>query len=312
METRRRRNTAFRGRNYYTSRTYSRRREETGGGLFSIVLLLIMTAALVYILVATPVGNWLVGSVFKFGKEPSSSGERISAPTALPSSSNTASPFATDTETKKFELKPLELYALQIGIFDTAEGAKTLASTLKSLGAAGYLFSTAEGERVLASGYLTEAAASSVSKRLNEQGYASTVYPIRTQSVALSCTSTEDRLEKVGSACAFASEIITKLYEESIRFDGEERGVDYGIAVVRELTDKVRDARSSLDGISDSGGVINCLDEYYLQLTGALTRLGSSDTTNRVEFSGRLKYLQLEAVDHYRALIAAVEAHKSE
>ncbi|MBR4435831.1 MAG: SPOR domain-containing protein [Clostridia bacterium] len=314
MELRRRRGGARHARNYYTSRTYSRRKQDGEGGLFGTLLLLILTAALVYILVATPVGSWLAGSVLGIGKNGKpESGITSPLPSLSPTgpTTDTNSPQSVDTDTKQFELKALETYALQIGVFDTADSARSLISTLKSLGAAGYALSTDEGIRVIASSYPTEAAASSVSKRLNEQGYQSVVYPIALESAVLTCTSDAEKLKAVETACSTAGEMIDLVYEETIRFDGEERGVDYGNAVVRELLEKVRAIRTSLDGINDDGGVIACLDEYYLQLTGALMRFLSSETDNRVELSGRLKYLEIEIIDHYKTLLSDVLAHKT-
>lgn len=314
MELRRRRGGARHARNYYTSRTYSRRKPDGEGSFFGILILLILTAALVYILVATPVGSWLTGTVFGAEKDRKTDSGTTSPHQNLITTSpatETESPKSGETATKQFELKALETYALQIGVFDTADSARSLISTLKSLGAAGYALSTSEGVRIIASSYPTEAAASSVSKRLNEGGYQSVVYPITFESAVLTCTSDEEKLKAVETACTVAGEIIDLVYEETIRFDSEERGVDYGTAVVSEMLEKVRAIRNSLEGIKDAGGVIACLDEYYLQLTGALMRVLSSETDNRVELSGRLKYLEIEMIDHYRTLLSDVLAHKA-
>lgn len=277
----------------------SARTVEEGGSILNTILLLLLVAAIVYVLIATPAGAWIFGKLFsKSDKEvPTSALPSPQTETVSPS----PAPVGTIKETMQFP--GLEMYALQMGVYDSPENAKGLITSLRSLGAAGYGFESDAGVRILAACYTTEAAARSVSERLEKEGYSSVVYEIKCDGVEISVTSDEDKTEALKSAVLLSYDIIDKLNTEVIRFDQEERGIEYGKAVINEMIGSIREARSGISGIADAGGVVALVDEHLMRLTDCASKAISSAGANRVEFSGSLKGMQAEAIASYIALL---------
>lgn len=309
MEYRQRRSNA-RYRSGYRSDQYSRRRNDGGGGMLSLVLLVLMSAAIVYVVAATPFGTSLVKNLFgKAGsvvETPQPSASPITASETPQSIMNNDKPQTAEAE---FALEPLEMYALQLGVYDSASNARGMINSLRSLGAAGYSLATEAGVRILASCYTTEAAANSVCERLNEQGYEGLVYPIKCAGAVLRVTADQEQLSAIERSAQLTKTIIDRLNEEVIRFDSEERSVGYGLAIANELLESIRSARASLEGINDPSGAISLLEEHFIELTGCFTLFISSAGENRVELSGNLKHLQLEVIDRYCVLLSKLREH---
>lgn len=278
-------------------------------GLGSALLILLLTAGLIYILFATSVGTWIAKNVFSplFSKgdtEPSTSLPTAELPTANLIPSET--PYFTDKSTESMTLSGLDMYALQMGVYSSIEYAQGMISTLKSLGAAGYEFFDGQNIRVFASAYNTEAAAKSVSARLNDQGYECTIYNLRADAVELTVTADAEKMESIRTAINFAHSLIDDINEEVIGFDSEERSIDYGKAIGNEMLANVKSIRGALSGITEESGLISALDDYYMEVTGAITTFVSADTDNRVEMSGKLKYLQSQIITQYLALMQSI------
>ena len=310
MEYRRRKNRrsrsgSIRSRTGYTSPAYSRQRE--GGSFFGPLLFLVLAALLIYVLAATPAGEWLLGKIIPKGNNGTLYGSPVPVSpipdtTPVPTGSG-----ETQDQTAEMEFPPLEMFALQLGVYDSADNAKGLISSLRSLGAAGYSLPTAEGVRILAACYTTEAAARSVCDRLNTQGYACIIHVLRTDGLTLGVTAGEAQLEAMHSAIDYAKGIIDDINEEVIRFDTEERSIEYGKAITNEMLENIRSVRTALASVRESSGAARLIDNYYMELTGLGTELVSADTENRVEFSGRLKAFQIGIIERYIALINALE-----
>lgn len=304
MEYRRRRNRR-RTRGAYSSAHYSR--QSCGGnGIFNIILLALMAAGLVYAFVATPVGSMIFGNMF--GRSSSAVNTPVPDASDTPEASAPAVRASAEPVTADAALPPLELYALQLGVYDSSANAQGLISSLRSLGAAGYALATESGVRILASCYTTEAAANSVCSRLIEQGYSGVVYPISCGGVVLTITASERELASVAEAVGTAKQLVDRLNDEVIRFDSEERSIEYGIAIANEMLERVRSVRTALAEIDDSSGAVKLIEEHYIELTGCFTRFTSVSSENRVEFSGRLKHLQLEVIERYFALASKLQS----
>ena len=303
MEYRPRRNGKSRRKRFH-GRAYAggaaRESAARGEGAFGTFVLLLLLAALVYVFVATPVGAFVL-SFFKA----KGAGNEAPLPTRVPDTAPPPSGQTALTETVK--LPGLELYALEMGRYDSIEDARSLINSLRSLGAAGYGLASGEGYRILASGYGTEAAAVSVKDRLFSQGYDCTLYKLEADEVDIDVTADETRLGAVRAAAALARSLIDELSEQVLRFDTEERGTEYGRAIVGELLERIREVRSRLSPLSDPGGAVKLLDGYFMELAACASELGSL-SVDRVTFSGRLKSMQLEAADRYIRLLAALSS----
>ena len=159
---------------------------------------------------------------------------------------------------------------------------------------------------VFASAYTTEAGAESVRKRLVEQGYKAEIVPFACEPVEIEVTAEAERLDGIAEAVGFSFGIINDLNNEVINYDTAERGIEYGKAIGSELLENIRSLRSALNGVHDGRGVIDALDEYYMQLTALVTAFNSAETQNRVELSGLLKNLQIGAIKAYMNMLNAV------
>lgn len=302
MEYRRRRKK--RRSNYrYTSANPSVK-QSRGSGLFSALLILALTGGIIYMLLATSVGTWLAKNVFM----PIFSKDKADAQTSPPSVSASEAPPAEKQQTEDVNFSGLELYMLQMGIYSSGEYSSGLVSSLKSLGAAGYEHKDADGYiHVFAAAYSTEAAAESVCERLREQNYECNIEKFSAEAVSMSVTADEIYMEKVKQAVRYSYAVLNDISTEVIEFDKEEHSTDYGLAIANEMLANIKAIRSELSGISESKGIIKKLDNYYMKLSGMLTSFISADTANRVEMSGRLKHLQIDAFVHYIGLLESIK-----
>ena len=197
---------------------------------------------------------------------------------------------------------------LQMGIYASEENPSGLVSSLKALGAAGYEHKDPDGSiHIFAAAYSTEAAAESVCERLKEQNYECSVEKFSVENVNMTVSADEIYMETIKQAVGYSQEIINDLSKEVIGFDSEERSIDYGRAIANEMLSNVKAIRGELSGISESKGIIKKLDDYYMKLAGMLTSFISADTDNRVEMSGRLKHLQIDAFMHYLGLLGSIK-----
>ena len=175
------------------------------------------------------------------------------------------------------------------------------------LNPAGCIIDNGDGSvSVFASAYTTEAGAESVRKRLVEQGYKAEIVPFACEPVEIEVTVEAERLDGIAEAVGFSFGIINDLNNEVINYDTAERGIEYGKAIGSELLENIRSLRSALNGVHDGRGVMDALDEYYMQLTALVTAFNSAETQNRVELSGLLKNLQIGAIKAYMNMLNAV------
>ncbi len=290
---RRRRRTNHRGS--YGNYTSDRRgRSDEGTGFGGALLILLLTAGLIYLLLGTSIGTWIAQNVF------TSCGDKDTpAPTHQASDDPQNTDNIDEITSKDMTFSGLEVFTLQMGVYSEANIANGLIASLKTLGAAGYVLDTGNGYRVLASCYDTEAAAKSVCERLKNQDYECVVYPLTVDEIKIGVSCDKTRMEAIHTAVNYSYTVISDLSKEVLAFDSEERSVEYGHAIGNEMLTNVKNIRTSISDASDPSGLISLLDEYYMNLQSMLTTFISSSSDNRVEVSGMLKYLQLDAVCNY-------------
>lgn len=283
---------------YMGDGAYARTAES--GGALGTVLLLLLVGGIVYVFAATPVGSWIVGKVFGRGSE------GTPLPTLAPTVSGLpVSPEPTDgnVQSKELHFPGVDMYALQIGVYDSLDNARGLISTLHSLGAGGYGFSTDAGYHVLAACYTTEEAAESVCTRLTQQGYACLVYGIKCDGVNITVTADETGLEAVRSAVELAHGLVDDLNEEVLDFDTEQRSAQYGKAIVGEMLENIRSIKAAISDIDDAGGAVRAIGGFFDKADEACSELVSCGSDNRVEISGRMKSLQIGVIESYTVLL---------
>ena len=290
MEYRRRRKNTRRRRGGYQAYSAAGGRGESGGG-FGLLILLLLMGGIIYVLFATSVGSWLTESVF---------GRKHGGNTPAVTESAAATPGLSfsNPQTQKMHFSGLDMYDAE---------ASALSASVRALGAAGCIIDNGDGSvSVFASAYTTEAGAESVRKRLVEQGYKAEIVPFACEPVEIEVTAEAERLDGIAEAVGFSFGIINDLNNEVINYDTAERGIEYGKAIGSELLENIRSLRSALNGVHDGRGVMDALDEYYMQLTALVTAFNSAETQNRVELSGLLKNLQIGAIEAYMNMLNAV------
>lgn len=304
MEYRRRSRRKRANRRGYSNYASERRgRNEDGASFGGALLILLLTAGLIYLLLGTSIGTWIAQNIF------SSCGSETITPDPthqVGDGDTTPEPAGIDMH-DDMKFPSLDVFTLQMGVYSDTSTASGLISSLKSLGAAGYVFDSGNGYRVLASCYDTEAAAKSVCERLRDQNYECVVYPISIPEVNIGVTCDETKLEAIRIAVDYSYTVITDLSKEVISFDSDERSVEYGHAIGNEILSNVKNVRNSIAGISDSTGLIPLLDKYFMNLEGMLTTFISTNSENRVEVSGMLKYLHLDAICNYISMLSDIK-----
>lgn len=277
--------------NYYNRNTSKR---EKGSGMFGAILVVILTAGLIYMLIGTSVGTLITQNVLK-----SCSNIESPSPTVPAYSDNLVSLNPETLISEEITFPGINMFSLQMGVYSDSNTASGLVSSLKALGAAGYVLETNNGYKVFASCYDTEAAAQSVCDRLRNQGYDCMITPIECDEVVIRIDVLESSIEKIKKVCEYAHTVTSNLYKEVINFDSEERSVDYGRAIIEEIITNINTVRDGISDSSDSSGFISALNNYYIRLEGFMTTFNSSTGDNRVEASGMLKHLQFDVIFSY-------------
>lgn len=257
-----------------------------------MLILLLLMGGIIYVLFATSVGSWLTENVF--GRKHGGNTPGITEPAASTPGLSFSNP-----QTQKMHFSGLDMYALRLGSFESDAEASALSASVRALGAAGCIIDNGDGSVSVLPRLHNGSGAESVRKRLVEQGYKAEIVPFACEPVEIEVTAEAERLDGIAEAVGFSFGIINDLNNEVINYDTAERGIEYGKAIGSELLENIRSLRSALNGVHDGRGVIDALDEYYMQLTALVTAFNSAETQNRVELSGLLKNLQIGAIKAY-------------
>lgn len=261
-----------------------RRRRVSGrrNNMAGAVLVAVTILGLVYILSAGVAGKWMADNVIAPIFEVFSGGKP------------TASPQATGDQTQqKVVWNEFTLYCLQVGIFDSEANAKTLADSLKTQGAAGYMLKTDGKVRVLLSAYTKEADAKGVRDRLVAQDMDCTVYTLKCNKLELTITADQTRLPDIQPIFDRYSQAMQKCAELAFALDGAKTTQDEATVEVKDLAEKMKaDAKSIEDsGYTNSNTVVSSM--YGILDEGAKALSVAAEGTEYT-LSARLKYANLQ------------------
>ena len=298
----------------YRRRRYRRSSEKTAGGgtaLQAFVLLLIF-GAIIYAVFGTGLGKKLkdeyaVSLYDKLtGKTEVTPPPSLVTDGAIVTEAPTPAPTAVPTgESYSLSLPELNVFMLQMGVYQTAEEAAKKAAELISLGAAGYLYDDQGSLRLIAAAYSDEASAESVRSRLTEEGYACSVFKLSRKGVDLIITAAPERLLPVRTAFALASDVVSQLDELSIDFDANGRSAEYGLSVLAEIRDNLRSAQSGISGAAEQNPMLalvnECLTDYQELVTETMTGAGTG-----ASFASALKTLRIKAALRYSGLLQSI------
>ncbi len=223
--------------------------------------------------------------------------------TALPQLSGiwqpsaTQAPKAAPREERTFTLPGHAWYALQLGAFDSADAAESLAASFRGRGAAGYVRRTQGQYRVLAAAYATRADAQAVITQLRTQHQVDAVLTeIVRPEVTLLLAGKPDQLTALSDA-------YDTLEQLSIQLAALSESVDRGKTDRQTVLDALRSHKETLIALKNRleaqfgenvHGTVkdaaDMLDALALSLNDAMAAQGTA------ALGARLKYAQLQCL----------------
>ena len=299
MEYRRRRNTVR-----------TQRGEDSSGGAFRALILILVFGAAAYLLIGAGLGKRLKER-FSFSLPESCGGVMATPlPSARPEASQEAyesfapspSPAAPSAEVS---LPPIDIYMIQMGIFDSYENCAAAAETVKALGAAGCVYVDNGSYRLILSAYSDADSAENVRRKLLDEGRQTSIYKQSFGGVELRITAPEEKLAPIRTAFSLAFDTISQLDELAIDLDAKQMTTEEGMSVISEIRTNVKSVRDSIREEKDADRMLAYLDSYYSDLNGLIGECASS-AYDKIAFSSAVKELRVKASLRYSRLLGEI------
>ena len=223
--------------------------------------------------------------------------EEITAqPTALPTPTTRATVDETVLERKSY-------YILQMGCYETLEPAESQALSIRSMGAAGYVFFDETLYRVFAAGYLSADDLTRVQDQIRSDGFDNTAYMIHTQETCVTMTGEEKTLSDVSAVCGWLSAFPDTLSDFALSFDRDGMtSADAGKQIdlwIQDAKDMVASAAAAAELTEDLAPILSAAQDYL----SYLSTIDTSDVTmSTVILSANMKYLQLQTMVRFYEL----------
>lgn len=287
----------------------SRARPGAGAGAGRAMIALLMVAAIVYLVSASTVGTWLAEKVMAPAFEALSAytGKKEPAEEA-PSGAADVQQVSLSTDkssvSANIALPALDCYALQMGVFSSAENADKQAQTIKAQGAGGYVLRDGDRYRVLAAGYAVEAEAKEVKDRLVNEGMDCTVHQISAPGATFRVSGQQSQLDGVEAGFSALREAQAALTDAAIAFDRDNQSVSQGQSAAQSIRSGLEEDMAGLAAYTDSAPAIARLVACQALFSGELATLGQSTASTHTAFSSELKYVQLSLTKAYADLVA--------
>ena len=298
MEYRRRR--SFKGR----------KSKKNGGGALRAFILLVIFGASAYLLIAGGAGKRLKESLSSSVFDSCRGKTALTTPppqitkapaTAVPA---TGAPSAAPTgETASVKVPGIDVFMLQMGVFQSEADCSAAAESIKARGAAGYVYEDDGVFRLIISAYSDEASAIGVKERLKEEGLECSVIRLSYSGAELLITASTERLTPIRTAFAMAYETVLQLDETAIDFDASQRSTEYALGVLSEIERNARTARAGIEDAALLNGTLNKVCGFYNDLEAAAEKL-TLGSVDRAAFSSGLKYLRVFAALRYARLLS--------
>lgn len=303
MEMRRRRTSS--GRQNY------RRNAGGGSSWLRALLLLAVFGAIIYSVFGTGLGKKLK-DVYAVPFYEKLTGKGAGSPREEPPEETPFAPAETPApspapsgETMSLSLKGIDIYMLQLGVFDSAGDAAERADAVRTMGAAGYVYDDGECFRVIGAAYSDSASLESVQAKLRAEGTESTAFRISRGGVELVVTAAPERLLPVKTAFRLAEELAEQLDELAVEFDSESRSVEYGLTVLGEMQSNIVSASRGIEEPAKLNGMLSKVLDYLGEVRSAVSDARSA-SSDRTAFSSALKALRIRVSLGYAALLSAI------
>ena len=210
--------------------------------------------------------------------------------------SATQAPETISREERTLTLPGHTWYALQLGAFDSAEAAETLAASYRVRGAAGYV--RVQGQyRVLAAAYAARADAQAVITQLRTRHQVDAVLTeIMQPEVTLLLTGRPDQLTALSDACDALEQLSVQLAALSDALDRGTADRQQALSALQSHRDTLNALKTRIDAqFGDNAPetvrkTAEILDAVALSLNEALSAQGSA------ALGARIKYAQLQCL----------------
>ncbi len=291
---------------YRRRSTRTRRNEKSGSG-GKLLIVLILTGAAVYLLSASAAGTWIAQHVFAPVFE-AFSGDENDTPVSTDTPVISTGTDASQGEASEVMLPGIEVYILQMGVFESDDNADEAAKNIKKRGAGGYIMEDDGKYRVFAAAYSGETEAKSVKDRLSGEEIDSTVHAIAMNDISFNVTASETIAEEVAQAFTSLSKAQGDMLELALKFDEDELEVNEGVKELSPVLSELNQNRERLLRLNTDNNVFRAVLECFDSYIQSLETLSAYDGKNIVEFSSEMKYTQLQMIDRYVELLEALSA----
>ncbi len=184
-------------------------------------------------------------------------------------------------------------YALQLGAFDSADAARSLAEAYRVRGAGGLIWQQ-EVYRVLAAAYASRADAQAVQTRLMAQhGVETVVIDVRWPDVTLRVTGQKAQLDALTDAYDAFPKLIRHLSEWSSALDQGEAETSQALAALQSERDTASALAGRLQALFGDGGhpAVQDVRNMLAGVTAALDAALTAQSATRL--GAQIKYCQL-------------------
>lgn len=265
------------------SRIQDYKPEKKGGkGIFFFVGIFVV-AATIYFVGASKVGAFIsekvITPVISWA-----TGEKVKEKDVDPAAS--LSP-EQKLETGDLQIGGTSIFALQAGVFEDENNAKTLAESLQQKGGAGHIYKNENMHYVFIAAYGSEEEAKNVQTRLEkEQSLNTKVFEIATEDIAFQVSTTAATLQQVKEAADYINTLQASLLADALELDKGSLSA----------TDMKNKAEGYLSQVQAHLGNLNALDDKgSVALTAIKTFYQTTEQTMKgiVEKDGDDKYAAL-------------------
>lgn len=285
--------------------TVTRRRRKNS---FSpaLVLVLVVFLVIAYLIGASKFGTWLATKVVApmiRGSSPTVTSDLV-IPSAAP-----AEETEQDMDTLVISLPAMHCYAIQMGVFEKKENAEAQSDNLQTLGAAGYVLLDGGMYRVLAAGYPDETSMEKVRAQLQSEGLDSRAYEVSANGLRLRVKSTDEQLERLEAALAFAAALPGRLSQAAIAFDRDAKSTASGVSEIKEIRDDCKTHAAVVSELSNNADtMLRPIANFLSDIHGLLADLCADSDAETPVFSAALKHLYLDAVFGYQDMANTIES----
>ena len=297
----------------YARRRKRRRKNSSGAG--RALGALVMVGLIIYLFTASAAGKWLAEEVMApafsalselpvFNSNSMDALEQENA--ANEESLEVSLSGGISSVNENVELPAISCYALQMGVFSSADNAAALSESLKERGAGGYVYDDAGMYRVLASGYGTESEARTVKERLISEGSDCTVYDISAPAVTFSITAGKNDIQSIKQGFYALHDAQTALCAACIEFDESSMSPSEGAALVKEIQSQLASSCEGLYKYADSSPALAALTDCCDKCTASLDGLINGGYSVSADFSSAMKHSLLEISDAYASMLKSI------